>query len=135
MDYADFLQAKSQLDGEHGFAPLWLPDTLFDFQAAMVEWALRKGRAALFEDCGLGKTFQELVWAQNVVMHTNGNVLIAAPLAVAQQIVREASKFGIDASLSRDGKAHRGITVTNYEKLHLFDATQFVGMVKHPQEL
>ena len=129
MDYADFLQAKSQLDGEHGFAPLWLPDTLFDFQAAMVEWALRKGRAALFEDCGLGKTFQELVWAQNVVMHTNGNVLIAAPLAVAQQIVREASKFGIDASLSRDGKAHRGITVTNYEKLHLFDATQFVGMV------
>lgn len=129
MDYADFLQAKSQLDGEHGFAPLWLPDTLFDFQAAMVEWALRKGRAALFEDCGLGKTFQELVWAQNVVMHTNGNVLIAAPLAVAQQIVREASKFGIDASLSRDGKAHRGITVTNYEKLHLFNAADFVGMV------
>jgi len=128
-DYDEFLQAKAQLDGEHGFAPLWLPDTLFDFQAAMVDWALRKGRAALFEDCGLGKTFQELVWAQNVVMHTNGNVLIAAPLAVAQQIVREASKFGIDASLSRDGKAHRGITVTNYEKLHLFDATQFVGMV------
>lgn len=128
-DYNEFLQAKAQLDGEHGFAPLWLPDTLFDFQAAMVEWALRKGRAALFEDCGLGKTFQELVWAQNVVMHTNGNVLIAAPLAVAQQIVREASKFGVDASLSRDGKAHRGITVTNYEKLHLFDATQFVGMV------
>ena len=128
-DYNEFLQAKAQLDGEHGFAPLWLPDTLFDFQAAMVEWALRKGRAALFEDCGLGKTFQELVWAQNVVMHTNGNVLIAAPLAVAQQIVREASKFGIDASLSRDGKAHRGITVTNYEKLHLFNAADFVGMV------
>lgn len=129
MSYAEFLSAKSQLDGDHGFAPLWLPEDLFDFQAAMVEWALRKGRAALFEDCGLGKTFQELVWAQNVVMHTNGNVLIAAPLAVAQQIVREASKFGVDASLSRDGKAHRGITVTNYEKLHLFDATQFVGMV------
>ena len=129
MSYAEFLSAKSQLDGDHGFAPLWLPEDLFDFQAAMVEWALRKGRAALFEDCGLGKTFQELVWAQNVVMHTNGNVLIAAPLAVAQQIVREASKFGIDASLSRDGKAHRGITVTNYEKLHLFNAADFVGMV------
>lgn len=128
-DYNEFLQAKAQLDGEHGFPPLWLPDTLFDFQAAMVEWALRKGRAALFEDCGLGKTFQELVWAQNVVMHTNGNVLIAAPLAVAQQIVREAGKFGIEAKLSRDGTAHRGITVTNYEKLHLFHASQFVGMV------
>ena len=129
MRYEDFLESKAQLDGEHGFAPLWLPNTLFDFQAAMVDWALRKGRAALFEDCGLGKTFQELVWAQNVVMHTNGNVLIVAPLAVAQQIVREAGKFGIEARLSRDGTAHRGVTVTNYEKLHLFNAADFVGMV------
>ncbi len=129
MEYAEFLESKSQLGGDHGFAPAWMPDALFDFQAAMTEWALRKGRAALFEDCGLGKTVQELTWAQNVVMHTNGNVLVVAPLAVAQQIVREAGKFGIEAKLSRDGKVHRGITVTNYEKLHLFDAAQFVGMV------
>ncbi len=129
MEYATFLESKAQLGGDHGFAPMWMPDAMFDFQRSMTEWSLRKGRAALFEDCGLGKTVQELTWAQNVVMHTNGNVLIAAPLAVAQQIAREASKFGIEVRLSRDGTVHRGITVTNYEKLHLFDASQFVGMV------
>ena len=129
MEYATFLESKAQLGGDHGFAPMWMPDAMFDFQRSMTEWSLRKGRAALFEDCGLGKTVQELTWAQNVVLHTNGNVLIAAPLAVAQQIAREASKFGIEVRLSRDGTVHRGITVTNYEKLHLFDASQFVGMV------
>lgn len=128
-DYAEFLDRKSQIDGEHGFAPVWMPNFLFDFQSAMVEWACRKGRAALFEDCGMGKTPQELVWAENVIRHTNRPVLLAAPLAVAQQIVREAAKFGIEARLSRDGKAHNCVTVTNYEKLHLFDASQFSGMV------
>ena len=133
MSYADeyrqFLSDKGQLDGDHGFDPVWMPEVLFPFQSAMVEWSLRKGRAALFEDCGLGKTVQELTWAQNVVQHTNGNVLVVAPLAVAQQIVREAGKFGIEARMSRDGTVHRGITVTNYEKLHLFDSGRFVGMV------
>lgn len=129
MDYTEFLFSKAQLEGNFGFEPKWMPDALFDFQSAMVEWSLKKGRAALFEDCGLGKTVQELTWAQNVVMHTNGNVLLCAPLAVAQQIVRESAKFGIEAKLSRDGVAHRGITVTNYEKLHLFDSSLFVGIV------
>lgn len=125
--YDDFLREKSQLDGEFGFAPVWLPDMLFPFQAAMVEWALRKGRAALFEDCGLGKGLQELVWAENVVRHTNGNVLLKAPLAVSMQLEREAEKFGIDARVSRDGKVHRGITIANYERLHLFDPGAFAG--------
>jgi len=129
MEYATFLESKAQLGGDHGFAPLWMPDAMFDFQRAMTEWSLRKGRAALFEDCGLGKTVQELTWAQNVVLHTNGNVLIAAPLAVAQQIAREASKFGIEVRLSRDGTVHRGITVTNYEKLHMFNPSDFGGVV------
>ncbi len=128
-DYADFLQAKAQLGGDHGFDPVWLPSSLFDFQAAMVTWALRKGRAALFEDCGMGKGLQELVWAENVVRKTNGNVLLCAPLAVAFQMQREAEKFGIEVNVSRDGKAHRGITVTNYERLEKFDSSDFVGMV------
>ena len=128
MDYQEFLQAKAQLEGDHGFAPVWVPDFLFDFQAAMVEWACRKGRAALFEDCGLGKTIQELVWSENVHRHSNRNVLLLTPLAVTHQIAMEAEKFGISAKVSRDGKVHRGITVTNYEKLHLFDPADFAGI-------
>lgn len=129
MDYIDFLKAKAQIGTRDGFEPIWMPDCLFDFQASMVEWALLTGRGALFEDCGLGKTLQELVWAENVVRKTNGNVIVQAPNAVAQQIVREAEKFGIEARVSRDGKVHRGITVTNYERLHLFNPHDFVGSV------
>lgn len=125
--YLDFLKAKSQLDGEFGFEPVWMPDMLFPFQASMVEWALRKGRAALFEDCGLGKGLQELVWAENVVRKTNGNVLVKAPLAVSAQLAREADKFGIKAHHSRDGKVRRGINIVNYERLHLFDPADFTG--------
>ena len=128
--YDQFLLTKSQLDGDYGFDPVWMPDFLIDFQSAMVEWACRKGRAALFEDCGLGKTVQELTWGENVVRMTNSRVLLAAPLAVALQIVREAQKFGIDVHLSRDGSLKpSGIHVTNYERLHLFDANDFVGFI------
>lgn len=125
--YADFLQSKTHQGAEHGFDPVWMPNFLFDFQTAMVTWALRKGRAALFEDCGMGKGLQELVWAENVVRKTNGNVLIKAPLAVAAQLVREAEKFGIEAHYSRDGKVRRGINVANYELLHLFNPHDFTG--------
>lgn len=129
MEYADFLEKKSQLDSDDGFNPVWMPDCAFDFQVSQIEWALRKGRAALFEDCGLGKTLQELVWAENIVRHTNRNVLVMAPLAVAMQICREAEKFGIEAKVSRDGTAHRGITITNYERLHLFNPDDFIAAV------
>ncbi len=63
MNYQQFLEHKTQLGGDHGFDPLWMPDFLFPFQASLVEWALRKGRAAIFADCGLGKTPMQLVWA------------------------------------------------------------------------
>lgn len=127
--YGNFLRNKSQIDSKDGFAPVWMPDFAFDFQAFLIDWALRTGRAATLADCGLGKTLIELVWAQNVVIHTKGNVLIAAPLVVAQQIVREAQKFGITVTLSRDGKAHPGITITNYECLHKFHTGDFEGFV------
>lgn len=128
MNYREFLDHKAQLGGDHGFAPVKLPSWLFDFQSALVEWALRKGRAAVFADCGLGKTAIELVWADNVVRKTGGNVLLLTPLAVTQQIARDAEKFDIGAKVSRDGTVHNGITVTNYEKLHLFNASEFVGV-------
>lgn len=129
LAYEEFLRAKTHEGANGGFVPTFMPSSLFDFQQAMVEYAVSKGRAALFEDCGLGKTVQFLTWAQNVVEHTNRPVLIAAPLAVAAQIVREASKFGIEASRSSDGAMASKIVVTNYERLAAFNPADFAGVV------
>lgn len=128
-DYAKFLHDKSQVKSKDGFEPVWMPDYLFDFQKSMVEWALLQGRCAMFEDCGLGKTPQQLVWAENVIRKTNGRVLLVTALAVTLQMTREAEKFGIEVAISRDGTPKNGITITNYEKLHLFSPGDFVGMV------
>lgn len=129
MTYDTFIRSKSQSGADHGFDPVFMPDQLKDFQAAMVEWAVRRGRAAMFEDCGMGKTFQSLVWAQNVAQHTNKPVLVLTPLAVAQQTVREGEKFGIDVRRSIDGKIAGDIVVTNYQRLHDFDSSAFGGVV------
>lgn len=129
MDYADFIHRKSQLGGQSGFDPVYMPDFLFDFQRSLVEWATRKGRAAIFADCGLGKTPMQLVWAENVCRKTDGRVLILTPLAVSAQTVREGQKFGIDAQQSRDGKVMPRITVTNYERIHYFNPDDFDGIV------
>lgn len=127
--YEEFLRSKAHFGEDSGFRVQSLPDWMFDFQQSLVEWALWKGRAAIFADCGLGKTPMQLVWADNVVRHTNGRVLILTPLAVAPQTVREADKFSIEAEQSRDGRFTKKIVVTNYEKLHLFDPEDFVGCV------
>ena len=127
MRYSDFLASKAQLDDGDGFAPVWMPDFLFDFQAYLVEWTLRKGRAASLEDCGMGKTIQFLVWAENVVRFTNKNVIIFAPMAVTHQIAREGAKFGIEVNVALDGKVRRGINVVNYDRIHYFDPNDFVG--------
>lgn len=127
--YRSFLARKTQAGADHGFDPLWMHPSMMDFQVAMAEYATRKGRAALLEDCGMGKTLQFLVWAQNVVMKTNRPVLIVSPLAVTLQILREAEKFGIEAARSSDGRIPAKITVTNYERLNRFDWQQFSGVV------
>lgn len=127
--YRAFLEAKSQIAHNQGFEPLWLPDSLFDFQKALTEWAIRKGRAAIFANCGMGKTLMQLVWAENVLRKTGKPVLILTPLAVSHQTEREAAKFGIEAKRSQDGKHKGGIVITNYERLHYFDDTDFVGLV------
>ena len=129
MSYSEFLERKTQLDGGDGFEPTWLPDFLFDFQSAMLDWAIPQGRGAIFADCGLGKTPMQLVWAENVRRHTGKPVLIVTPLAVSFQTKAEAAKFGIEADTSRDGKVAAGITITNYERLHLFEPTDFGGLV------
>lgn len=129
-DYAAFLDAKTQAGADSGFSPVYIPDYLFGFQQTVTEWAIRKGRCAEFQDTGLGKTIQELVWADNVVRHTNKPVLLLTPLAVTHQIVTEAAKFGIEAVRSRDGEmpAHPCIVVTNYQQLHKFDPHRFSGV-------
>jgi hypothetical protein len=127
--YADFIQRKEQLAGRHGFDPEPLPDFLFPFQDALVTWAIRQGRGAIFADCGLGKTPMQLVWADEIQRKTGKPVLILTPLAVSFQTEDEATKFGIEAHTSRDGTVAAPITITNYDRLHHFDWTQFGGVV------
>lgn len=130
-EYARFLDTKAQHGTGDGFKPLWVPDFLFDFQRVLVEWAIKRGRWALLEDCGLGKTAQQLVIAENVVRHSNKHVLVITPIAVAQQTIREAEKFGMQAFHSKDGKfpPQTCIVVTNYERLHYFDSSDFAGVI------
>jgi hypothetical protein len=129
-DYQKFIYSKSQLCDGAGFDPVFMPDYLMDFQHALVEWAVRKGRAAIFADCGMGKTVMQLVWAWNVAHKTGKRVLILTPLAVSSQTVREANQFGMDCYRSGDGSLGGcPVIVTNYERLHLFNPTDFVGMV------
>ena len=128
-DYRIFLERKTHLGNQSGFAPLFMPDFLFPFQRALTTWAIEKGRAAIFADCGLGKTPMQLVWAQNVVEKTCKPVLILTPLSVGAQTVRESEKFGIEAKQSRDGTIAAPITVTNYQQLHKFDWQKFGGVV------
>jgi hypothetical protein len=127
--YADFLDSKAQRGADSGFAPVFMPDFLFDFQRSLVEWAVRKGRAAIFADCGLGKTPMGLTWAQNVALHTRKPVLYLTPLAVASQTEREAEKFGIEAVHVRDGMKPGRILIANYERLHYFRPDDFGGVV------
>ncbi|HVN78553.1 MAG TPA: DEAD/DEAH box helicase family protein [Terriglobia bacterium] len=131
QDYEQFIHAKLQLENMAGFEPTFNPSFLFPFQQALVDWSVRKGRAAVLADCGLGKTVIELVWAQNIVQRENRPVLIITPLAVSAQTIREAEKFGIEAVQSRDGKWDRSkkIVVTNYQRLHYFDRNDFGGVI------
>jgi len=128
-DYRTFLARKGQLEGDHGFEPDDMPTWLYDFQADLVSWACRKGRGALFADCGMGKTPMQLAWAHQVNQRIGKPVLIVAPLAVSFQTQKEAAKFGVDAAVSRDGSVAAAITITNYDRLHLFDRAEWGGVV------
>jgi len=129
MEYTEFIDAKIHIGQEKGFEPLWIPDFLYDFQKFIVEKSIRMGRFAEFADTGLGKTPMQLVFGQNVVEKTNGNVLLLTPLAVSHQTLQEAEKFGIEAARSRTGKVTSKITVTNYQQLEKFDPADFIGLI------
>jgi len=130
MDYLDFINNKKHLLGDFGFKPNYFPDIAFDFQRHIIEKAIKKGRIGVFADTGLGKTLIQLSIAENVVRHTNKKVLILTPLAVAFQFILEAEKIGIsDIEYSKDGKHTKKIVICNYERLHYFTESDFVGVI------
>lgn len=132
MNYEEFLRGKERAAGACGFE--WprerMNPRMFEWQKDIVSWALKKGRAALFEDCGNGKTIQQLEFCRAVCEHTGMPTLIVAPLTVGEQTKREAEKFGYAATLCRTQKDVRpGINITNYEMLEHFEAAAFGGVV------
>lgn len=130
MDYLEFLENKKHSIGDFGFKANYIPDMAFDFQKAIIEKAVSKGRMAIFADTGLGKTLMQVSIAQNIVNHTNGKVLILTPLAVAFQFILEAEKLGItDIEYSKDGSHTKSIVICNYERLHYFNKEEFQGVI------
>lgn len=131
MDYQTFLAGKLRVDPPTGLTEL--PDlcgALFPFQADIVRWALRRGRAGVFAGTGLGKTLIELAWGDAVHRATGGDVLFLTPLAVAAQVIREAEKFGLPARQVREqAECGPGINVTNYQKLDHFDLSRFTAVI------
>lgn len=126
MNYLEFLESKRHTAQNHGIEPTFIPDAMFDYQKHIAEYAIRKGRCAVFLDTGLGKTIIQLTIATNYVRHTNKPVLIITPLAVAFQFIKEAEKFGIDdISYSKDGSYKTKIVVCNYERLEHFASSDF----------
>lgn len=131
MDYQEFLERKRINDPDTGIPSLnALPDFLFPHQRDIVNWALRRGRAAVFAGTGLGKTAMELVWASHVAEYTGKPVLVFAPLAVSHQHIREAAKFGIEAEIAKSsGNLAAAVQVTNYQKIDHFDLSSYGGIV------
>jgi superfamily II DNA or RNA helicase len=129
--YKEFIASKKIRAQRYGFSPTVMNEHLKDWQWRIVDWAVRRGRAALFADTGLGKTLMQLAWSENIV-ENHGAVLLLCPLGVRHQTVAEAKKFGIGVEckvVESERDLCNGINVTNYDKLHMFDPTWFAGIV------
>lgn len=131
MDYDSFIAHKLSTVAPTGIkGEFSLPESMFPHQSALTAWALRRGRAAIFADTGLGKSRMQLAWADAVYRYTKRPVLILAPLAVAPQTVDEGAAMGVAVTPSRDGaEVVPGINITNYDRLHRFDAGMFGAVV------
>ncbi len=129
--YDEYVRKKLTVHPPSGIAqPVINVTRLFPFQRDLVMWGLRRGRAAVFADTGLGKSGMQIAWADAVARHTSGDVLILAPLAVAAQTVAEGVACGVEVTLCRDGADVRpGVNITNYDRIHRFDASRFSGVV------
>ncbi len=125
-EYEKFIESKKHVSQNFGIEPNFMPYGLFDYQKYVSEYAIKKGRCAVFLDTGLGKTIIEITIAKNYIQHTNKPVLIITPLAVAFQFIKEAKKFDIDdIEYSKDGKYKSKIVVCNYERLDKFNYEDF----------
>ena len=130
MKYNDYVREKLTTILPSGMDANVRDVGLFDFQESIVKWALRRGKSAVFADTGLGKTHMQLAWADSVCRETGGTVLIMAPLAVASQTREKGAELGIIVNHSRTQSDMRpGINITNYDRLHLFDTHDLVGVV------
>lgn len=131
MNYEEFVRSKRRAEIATGHKPGELNEHLFDFQHAIVSWAVRRGRAAIFADTGLGKTLMQLSWADEVASHTGGMVLILAPLAVSEQTIEQGRTFGIEVKRVPHGQAPDapGVWITNYERMDVIDFAELSGIV------
>lgn len=130
-EYRRFLLTKKDLGASVGFPVRYIPSQAFDFQRALIDWSCDKGRAALFCDCGMGKTLMQLTFAENALRHTAKPSLVLAPLAVAPQTVTEGEKFGIECFRSRSGEmpSNLKVVVTNYQQLDKFNPDDFGAVI------
>ena len=130
MNYSEFIARKLTKVPPTGLQSFTLVDGMFDHQRVLTEWAIKRGRAAIFADTGLGKSRMQIAWADAVNRHAGHDVLILAPLAVAAQTVAEGAEIGVNVTLCRDSSDVRpGINITNYDRLHKFDVSRFGGVV------
>jgi hypothetical protein len=130
VNYSEFVTAKLGVVRSQGIDVRSLDYPLFPHQRDLTMWALRRGRAAIFADTGLGKSRMKLAWADTVRRTTGNDVLILAPFAVAEQTAEEGRAIGVDVNHARDGaEVRKGITITNYDRLHRFDVLRFGGIV------
>lgn len=132
MNYEEFLKSKQIRQTNSGFDIRLdqMNPQMFEWQKSVVRWALRKGKCALFEECGLGKTIQQLEFANQVQLHCKQPVLILAPLAVADQTRREGAKFGYNVTICRSqAEVVNGINITNYEMIEHFDPSMFCAVI------
>jgi len=128
--YNKFIESKKVKNIATGFMPSDINEKLFDFQQDIVKWACLRGRAAIWADCGLGKTAMQLEWANQVKNYTGGKILIFAPLAVSKQTKREGEKFGYDVKIcSEMNDIIDGINITNYQKIENFNLSEFDGII------
>ncbi len=136
MNYNNFLKSKAHICESCGFdvADKDLNPMLYPFQCDIVKWSLIRGKAAIFADCGTGKTPEQLEWAHQIVKAGYGTVLLIAPLAVSRQTIREGEKFGIHVNDTRskhgDPRIEKNaINITNYQQLHKFNSKEFNAIV------
>jgi len=132
MSYDNYIASKAKAVRAVGFeAPTGINPLLFDWQKLLVRWAVKQGSCALFEECGLGKTLQQLEWARLVCEHTKQEVIIWCPLAVMPQTVREGEKFGIKVNPCRENSdvVPGAINIANYDRIDKFDCSRFAGVV------